>query len=311
MHEVATQVGHQIDEFKPPFTEDAMTAFVEENDLSPLSSARVTALSICLVSIDGILGTFLDLDVESIRLSPCTDYGWIAYATIVLLKLYFTAATPNSELGEVINKDSMKVEYYLDKLVEKLRATSGDEIYTTSAKFLEMVLMMRNWFHRKTHRQRRPSQQRATSDSQFSEWSKEKTKQVIPPLSNKKRSNYSSGNTMLQLLSEVATGNTVSQPVSTVTDSYPSSTDEWRHTSLPTYPSFSSSQYPVNQTYGQGAINGNIDPSLKMDLEYNNVNGSQGTAFGFGDFGPFISEDALFGGLINSVFPPNMVFEGI
>ncbi|POS84930.1 hypothetical protein EPUL_004992 [Erysiphe pulchra] len=311
MHEVATQIGHQVDEFKPPITEDIVKALVEENDSFPISSARVTAFSTCLVSIDGVLGTFLDLSVESVRLIPTADYGWIAYAIAVLLKLYFTAATPNSELGEVINKESMKVEYYLDRLVDKLRASSGEEVHRTSAKFLEMTVMMRNWFHSHAHRHRRSSHRRATSENQFSEWSKEKVTHTTSPLSNKKRANYSSGNTMLQLLSEVATGNTVGQSASSVTNGYPPSADEWRQTSLPTYPNFSASQYPVNQTYGQVNVSGNIDPSLKMDMEYSNVNGSQSTVFGFNDFGPFVSDDAFFGGLLNSVFPPNIVFEGM
>ncbi|RKF65524.1 putative fungal specific transcription protein [Erysiphe neolycopersici] len=310
IHEVVTQVGHQLEELKPPFNEDTMSAFIEENDSSPISSARVPALSTCLASIDGILGIFLDLDVESIRLFPSNNYGWVVYATVVLMKLYFTAANPNSELGEIINKDSMRVEYYLDRLIDKLSTISGEECCKISELALDMMIMMRNWFHRQNHRHRKPSHQPANSDNQFNEWSNDKETHTIP-LSNKKRANYSSGNTMLQLLSEVATGNTVSQPVSSVTNSYPSSTDECRQTSQPTYPSFSTSQYVVHQSYGQGNVNGNIDPSLKMDMEYSNLNGSQGTAFSFSDIGSFISDDTLFGGLINSVFPPNMVFEGM
>ncbi|KAI6250948.1 Transcriptional regulator WAR1 [Erysiphe necator] len=308
MHEVATQVGHQIDNLKPPFTEDTITAFVEESDQAPLSSARVTALSTCLVSIDGIFETFLDLDVESILLFPAIDYAWIAYATGVLLKLYFAAATPNSELGKIINKESMKVEYYFDRLIEKLRAISGEEVYRCSTMFLHIMIMMRDWFHRQINRHRKPSHQRVTSGNQMGERSKEKIAHTTP---SKNHSNFSSGNTMLQLLSEVATGNNVGQTTSNVTNNYSTSPNKWRQSSQSTYPGYPAGHFPVNQAYAQPNMNGNIDPSLKIDLEYSNVNGPQNAIFGFGDLGPFISDDAFFGGLMNSIFPPNMGFEGL
>jgi len=41
--------------------------------------------------------------------------------------MYFSAASPNSELGKVIDKDNMKVEQYLDGLLDKFRAAAEDD----------------------------------------------------------------------------------------------------------------------------------------------------------------------------------------
>src|SRR5882724_8228226 len=99
MHEVALHVDHNIEEFKPPFTEDALGG-VGVGEQASLSSAHIAALSVCLNSVDGIFATFMELDVEAVRCLPVINFVRIAYAVVVLIKMYFTAAKPNSGLGK-------------------------------------------------------------------------------------------------------------------------------------------------------------------------------------------------------------------
>ena len=102
-------VDHNVEEFKPPFTEESIrsSGIEEQEDSRPLTPAHIAALSTCLTSIDGVFEAFLSLDIETIRTLPILYFVRIAYAVVVLIKMFFAAAKPNSELGKVINKGTI------------------------------------------------------------------------------------------------------------------------------------------------------------------------------------------------------------
>src|SRR4051794_13866786 len=108
MHEIAMHIELNSDEAKSPFFEDALRG--AEGKTEELTPPHANALSTCLGAIDGIIETFLKLDPETVRCLPIAHFVRVAYAVVVLIKLYFAAATPNSELGKVIDKDNIKVE---------------------------------------------------------------------------------------------------------------------------------------------------------------------------------------------------------
>ncbi|KAK3694326.1 hypothetical protein B0T22DRAFT_68017 [Podospora appendiculata] len=224
MHEIATQ-SEFSEEPKQPF----MTDSSREAD-APLTPAHIKALSACLTAIDGIFEVFLSLDIHSIRCLPVFNFVRVAYAVVVLIKMYFAASSPKSELGKVINKDNMKVEQHLEKLLEKFRITAANERSRPAAKFLVVLIMLRSWFqkqnqtggspypsstcagtgtgtgaassvtvpHESTSASPAPCGQRRDSGE---------TKDNIP---QPHRSGFSSSaNTPLQLLSEIATNNSV------------------------------------------------------------------------------------------------------
>ncbi|KAJ9142167.1 Transcriptional regulator WAR1 [Pleurostoma richardsiae] len=145
MHEIALHTdGHE--DFKPPFSADSLAqTLINDAALTP---AHINALSACLTAIDGIFETFLAMDVASIRCLPVFNFVRVAYATVVLIKMYFAASSPDSELGKVINKDHMKVEQHLDALLDKFRATAADDKCRPAAKFLVVLVMIRSWFQK-------------------------------------------------------------------------------------------------------------------------------------------------------------------
>ncbi|KAK0654003.1 hypothetical protein QBC41DRAFT_351575 [Cercophora samala] len=120
---------------------------------APLTTAHINALSACLTAIDGIFDTFLSLDVHTTRCLPVFNFVRVAYAVVVLIKLYFAASSTKSELGKVINKDHMKVEQHLDKLLEKFRATAAEDRSRPAAKFLLVLVMLRSWFQKQKQNQ--------------------------------------------------------------------------------------------------------------------------------------------------------------
>lgn len=314
MHEIAMHVDHNVEEFKTPFNEDAFRGNGDCHDIA-LTPAHIDALSVCLTSIDGIFETFLKFDVDTVRCLPVANFVRVAYAVVVLIKMYFAAATPNSELGKVINKDNMRVEQYLDGLVDIFKASAADEKSRPSAKFLMVLLMLKTWFHRQREG-KLPSTTMPLGESTpapAAVMTSEAPETVNNPSqkSMQQRSGpqggYSPANTPLQLLSEVATGNSGRQSRSDSTNNYQGSSNDW------SYQNYSNNnRSPMGQGYG--SIPPNIDPSLVMDFNYNmgdNFEQAIGMTLGAGDFGSYIGDDAFFGGLLlDSVGGSALNFEG-
>jgi hypothetical protein len=297
MHEVAMHVDHNVDEFKPPFTEETLRG-LGDREPDSLTSVQISALSSCLMSIDGIFETFLQFDVETIRCLPIFNFIRVAYAVVVLIKMYFAAATPNSELGKVINKDNMKVEQYLDSLVEIFKAAASEEKSRPAAKFLMVLIMLKTWFHRQ--REGKPAQlspPESTSTLLTQTPAETPNDNTARPNGTGKQNNgqqpFSPANTPLQLLSEVATGNSRRQAENAT--QYPSGSNDWQQ---PTQ-GFDANQFALQQGYMP--MPGNLDPSLGMDLGYTMGDGFEqaiGMTLGVGDFG---YDDAFFGNLMDSV----------
>ncbi|UKZ79220.1 hypothetical protein TrVFT333_006970 [Trichoderma virens FT-333] len=144
MHEMALHSDTMSDQWRPPFNTEALKDGIINSE--PLSAAHINALSACLTAIDGIFNTFLSMDVLSIRCLPVFNFMRVAYGVVILIKMYFSASSPGSEMGKVIHKDNMRVEYYLEALLDKFRATAADNKCRPAAKFLVVLAMLRSWF---------------------------------------------------------------------------------------------------------------------------------------------------------------------
>ncbi|KAK4144925.1 transcriptional regulator WAR1, partial [Dichotomopilus funicola] len=146
MHEVATYSDTPDDGKLHPSETQLGTG-------GPLTSAHIDALTSCLAAIEGIFEVFLSLEVQTVRCLPVFNFVRVAYAVVVLIKLYFAAASPKGELGKVINPDDMKVEQHLDRMLEHFRATAAEDRSRPAAKFLVVLVMIRSWFHKQKQNQ--------------------------------------------------------------------------------------------------------------------------------------------------------------
>lgn len=199
MHEIATH-NENVDDAKLNPTAEALLG----SD-APLSPAHINALSACLTAIDGIFEVFLSLDIHTIRCLPVFNFVRVAYAVVVLVKLYFAASSPKSELGKVINKDNMKVEQHLDNLLNKFRATAADDKNRPAAKFLVVLFMIRSWFQKHTQGNTRPTNPPPYPPRQSTG---DKSGPSAPAPPQPQQPEYqAAASTPLQLLSEIATNN--------------------------------------------------------------------------------------------------------
>ncbi|KAI1107958.1 hypothetical protein F4804DRAFT_5518 [Jackrogersella minutella] len=210
MHEIALHVDKSPEEYRPPCNADSLREPIPGLDDS-LTPSHISALSSCLTAIDGIFDTFLSMDVHSIRCIPIFSFVRVAYAVVVLIKMYFSASNTNSELGKVINKDNMKVAEYLEKLLEKFREVAASDKSRPASKFLLVLAMLRGWFYKQGQ-----AQGKAQGDEESASTSAKDKRQASaaeqssgtePPHHQPQPNNPEPTNTPLQLLSEIATGN--------------------------------------------------------------------------------------------------------
>jgi hypothetical protein len=148
MHEVVLHSEHVEPDVQAPFDKTNLTypLFTGPGEAGALTSSHINALTTCLTNIEAVLEVFLAMDESSIRCLPVFNFVRIAYGTIVLIKMYFSASSPKSELSKVINKNHIRVESYLTRLSEKFRAVQIDDKSRPASKFLIVIVMLRAWF---------------------------------------------------------------------------------------------------------------------------------------------------------------------
>lgn len=146
-HEIALHRDHNVDDFKPPFTESMMRVPpIRPNVL--LSSCHINALSRCLTSAHRVLQIFMNMTISAVRSVPVFTFVRTNYACVILIKLYFSASHPRSELGKVIDKESLRADEYMGKLLEMFRKAGDGGLSRQAQTFTVMLTMMRHWFNK-------------------------------------------------------------------------------------------------------------------------------------------------------------------
>ncbi|KAL2176035.1 uncharacterized protein P884DRAFT_226915, partial [Thermothelomyces heterothallicus CBS 202.75] len=274
MHEIATY-GENADGSRPQPGENPL------GSETPISSAHINALSACLTAIDGIFGVFLSLDVNTVRCLPVFNLVRVAYAVVILIKIYFAASSPKSELGKIIDKDQMKVEHYIDRLLDKFRATAAEDRSRPAAKFLVVLVMMRSWFQ-KQKQQTQNGGPNAAANAPAAKTPPtpypprpsvgERPGATTPAPQRAPPQGYTTtASTPLQLLSEVATNNSAAAAAAAATGPRASTTADL----LPLQTSSSSLPAPGSWLNGQlmyGTVPGPRSANAADTINGNNTN---------------------------------------
>ncbi|KAL8718178.1 MAG: hypothetical protein Q9225_004656 [Loekoesia sp. 1 TL-2023] len=162
MHEFAMHLDQTL-EF--PSSSRSADSKEEKSKARPqvLTTAHIGALTTCLTSIHGMFDTFLKMTPEDIRTVPVFYFVRVSYASVLLIKMYFAATSPDSELGKVISSDDMRVEHYLGKLRELLQAAGTSGKYRVVRSFYLVLVMLQTWFGRQKEGKGSVSQEVANS----------------------------------------------------------------------------------------------------------------------------------------------------
>ncbi|POR36386.1 Transcriptional regulator WAR1 [Tolypocladium paradoxum] len=261
MHELVLHSDTPADQFRPPFNAEIIKDGMVSSE--PLSAAHINALSACLTAIDGIFGTFLSMDVSTIRCLPVFNFVRIAYAVVVLMKMYFSASSPTSELGKVINKDNMRVEHYLDALLDKFRMTAAEDKCRPAAKFLIVLAMLRSWFVKQGKDGNGSTAAGAGEGGARPGETPSKTSTTPPDGSSMPQPQHGM-NTPLQVLSEVAMGREPSGPPCHMF----SSMSGLRQTPQPIFPDSASPSGSTTNTNNPSTLSSaaDVDPAASIGV---------------------------------------------
>lgn len=139
---MALYPDHNAEDFRPPFLVKTTTHAEENSSICP---AYLDAIIICLSSTHALLTAFLETSVEILRVVPIVAYVRMAYGAVVLTKLHFSAISPTSGIGKVLDHDSLQVSHYLNRLVIHLMAVVGVEKNRMASKFLMILIKLQRW----------------------------------------------------------------------------------------------------------------------------------------------------------------------
>ncbi|KAJ6084597.1 hypothetical protein N7486_011397 [Penicillium sp. IBT 16267x] len=109
----------------------------------------IEALTSCLNSIHNSFDTILGIDVDRVRYLSTLALARTAYPVVSLIKIYSLITAPGSQIGLVIDNQSLKVEYYLNRVISHYRAAAGLDGGRVAGKFGNIIMMLRNWFLKK------------------------------------------------------------------------------------------------------------------------------------------------------------------
>ncbi|KAJ5981810.1 hypothetical protein N7522_013438 [Penicillium canescens] len=245
-------------------TECVLNIFIHESVMSldynaindsphDLPSASVAAVIDALTSIIRSIHQSLDIitsmEIDRLLSLPTSSIARTSYPVVGLIKIYSLYMSPDSRIGRILDVQSLKLDYYLDKVIAQYRAGAARDGGRVLAKFGNILVLLRNWFVKKRDQgdQGRELKELFSAGHQSSQ-----PRQQVHPSPNihnatsSKSTQMAPGMTPLHFLSEVAMGDPANRP---------STQPNLQRQVYPTDQSPETIQTPTSSTY-------NADPSL-------------------------------------------------
>jgi hypothetical protein len=143
LHEIALHDEHPPENFTPPFAFDKITSVSIENSTTP---PEIDAIAACISSSHSMLDILLNMDVETLRALPIFLYARAVYAVTVLTKLYLSIRSPQSRIRAILDKENLKVDFYLKSLIIRWNEAVGPMECRSPQTFLGLLLRLYSWF---------------------------------------------------------------------------------------------------------------------------------------------------------------------
>ncbi|EAU38534.1 predicted protein [Aspergillus terreus NIH2624] len=119
---------------------------------SPISTAHVNALGSCLTACHKALDIICDVDIHDLICLPVVSQARTSFAIVGLIKLYSILSGPDSSLGQIIEPASLRVEYYLNRVIEHYGAAGELPGGRTPAKFAVVLGLLQRWYNTRKDR---------------------------------------------------------------------------------------------------------------------------------------------------------------
>ena len=122
----------------------------ETKPRAPLSPAFVDAIMACVDSAHSLLDVILGMSIDVLRAIPVVYFVRLSYSVTILIKLSISAEAPSSEIGKILDTESIKANMYLEKLIAHLLNANKPGQCRTATKFLMIILKLKAWYHQAT-----------------------------------------------------------------------------------------------------------------------------------------------------------------
>ena len=142
MHEIAMHHNHNIDDFRPPYIATPIDGPPDPDNITP---AHVEALTTCINSAHSAFEAFLSMDIYALRALPTLFFVRNSYAAVALIKMYSAVSAKGSKYSTVFKARDLKVEYYLDRMIEALSKSCDDSLSRVAQKFTLIFNMLKSW----------------------------------------------------------------------------------------------------------------------------------------------------------------------
>ena len=142
MHEIAMHHNHNIDDFRPPYVATPIDGPPDPDNITP---AHVEALTTCINSAHSAFEAFLNMDITALRALPTLFYVRNSYAAVALIKMYSAISIKGSKYSTFFKTRDLKVEYYLDRMIEALARSFDEGLSRVAQKFTLIFNMLKSW----------------------------------------------------------------------------------------------------------------------------------------------------------------------
>ncbi|OAL35358.1 hypothetical protein AYO20_05409 [Fonsecaea nubica] len=142
MHEIAMHHNHNIDDFRPPYISTPIDGPPDPDNVTP---AHIEALTTCINSAHSAFDAFLAMDVPALRALPTLFFVRNSYAAVALIKMYSAVSAKGSKFNIIFKNKDLKVEYYLDRMIEALSKACEGGMSRVAHKFTLIFNMLKSW----------------------------------------------------------------------------------------------------------------------------------------------------------------------
>lgn len=207
MHEIAMHHDHNIDDFRPPYNTTPIDGPPDPDLVTP---AHIESLTACLHSAHNAFEAFLSMEIKVLRSLPTHFFVRNSYAAVSLIKMYSAVAAKGSKFGSIFQSDELKVDAYLDRLIQTLQKVAEDDMCKVASKFTVIFSTLRNWHLRRNETttngsgdrdgNQNPGHSKSEPRDTSQAWSKPSQERV------EQQTNPRPPHTGLQMLSDAAMG---------------------------------------------------------------------------------------------------------
>jgi hypothetical protein len=147
MHEIAMHHNHNIDDFRPPYNATPIEGPPDPDNVTP---AHIEALTTCIRSAHDTFDAFLSMDIRMMRALPTLFFVRNSYAAVALIKMYSAVSAKGSKFGSIFTTQDLKVEYYLNRMIDALSRASEGGMSRVAHKFSLIFNMLKSWHMKRT-----------------------------------------------------------------------------------------------------------------------------------------------------------------